>query len=162
MNKIAVIHVDDESHLIEAIPDQVRLSIFMNHPDYQTSELKVNDANEKEIIALFDLTSPTGKQFTIEYRIVAELPQDGWERVYIAIFDCLRINDDEYLEKFDTSRIIEAINKIGKDKVFVFTGYPEQAEDLRRHVEEENFIVKPANSLWIAERIVAKILVRID
>ncbi len=134
----------------------------MNYPDYETTELHVDDDDEKKIVASFNLTTHNDQQFTIEYHIVAELPEDGWEQVHIAIFDCLRITEDENLEPFESSRIIKAINMIGRDKVFIFTGYPEPAEDLHSHVEEENFIVKPANSLWIAERIVSKILSHIE
>jgi hypothetical protein len=79
--------------------------------------------------------------------------------VDVAIFDYLRVHQAEALIPFDKTEILEVVERLGRQKVFIFTGYPEEAgKALRDHIEDENFITKPGDALAIAEQIVVQII----
>jgi hypothetical protein len=152
--------VDDENEVIEHIPDQIRLTFYLNHPEYEVGELTVTENGEHEIISCFELKCLDGAHCTVEYRIVEKLPsRDGWKDVDVAIFDYLRVHQAEALIPFDKTEILEVVERLGRQKVFIFTGYPEEAgKALRDHIEDENFITKPGDALAIAEQIVVQII----
>ena len=61
MLKIIVVHVDDESYMVEHIPEQVRLTFYLNYSEYNVGELNVTENGEDGITACF---APVLRRYT--------------------------------------------------------------------------------------------------
>jgi hypothetical protein len=81
--------------------------------------------------------------------------------VVLAIFDYLTMNNSE-MQPLSTDKVREIVRSLGADNVFVFTGYPDPAMDLKDIVADGNFIVKPGDSVAMTAQLVARLVVAMN
>jgi len=163
-HNLVIVHVDDELHLVEQMPDQIRLQFNLLHPHLDTGELideEAADWAEGRAISAFTVKWPDGTAFRIEYQLLAEMPNPEWGEVVLAIFDYLTMNNSE-MQPLSTDKVREIVRSLGADNVFVFTGYPDPAMDLKDIVADGNFIVKPGDSVAMTAQLVARLVVAMN